>query len=206
MEDKVLSDLRKHMKPDIIKNDYINFDEPRNPDDIFITKHARKRAKQRGVNTKDVLLNKDKAGNIIVNNKVVNVLGCKGNGVSRIERQCDRCNHKYMSRYKGKKFKCKQCLDKENAEFKNAKLVNIELENAKLKNTKSVNTKLENAKLENAKLKNDLLDKIIELRKKNKSLNNQMIHLQQENTRLKNTIKQHDKKGNKKKGNKKKGK
>ena len=118
MVDKVLSDLRKSMKPDIIKNDYINFDEPRNPDDIFITKHARKRAKQRGVNTKDVLLNKGKSGNIIVNNKVVTVLGCKGNGVSRIERQCDLCNHKYMSSYKGKMPKCKQCLDKENTRLK----------------------------------------------------------------------------------------
>ena len=119
MKNKILSDLRKHMKSDIIKNDYINFDESRNSDNIFITKHARKRAKQRGVNTKDVLLNKGKAGNIIVNNKVVTVLGCKGNGVSRIERQCVSCNHKYMSSYKGKKPKCKQCLDKENAKLKN---------------------------------------------------------------------------------------
>ena len=119
MENKVLSDLRKHMKSDIIKNDYTNFDESCNSDNIFITKHARERAKQRGVNTKDVLLNKGKAGNIIVNNKVVTVLGCKGNGVSRIERQCVRCNHKYMSSYKGKKSKCRQCLDKENARLKN---------------------------------------------------------------------------------------
>ena len=119
MENKVLSDLRKHMKSDIIKNDYTNFDEPCNPDNIYMTKHARKRAKQRGVNTKDVLLNKGKAGNIIVNNKVVTVLGCKGNGGSRIERQCSRCNHKYMSSYKGKKPYCKKCLDKKNARLKN---------------------------------------------------------------------------------------
>ena len=75
MSSKIKKDLRKHTKPGILENDYINFPNTRdNPGNLFLTPHARKRCRERGVPFRDALLNKASAGAKIKGNTIVTVV------------------------------------------------------------------------------------------------------------------------------------
>ena len=116
MEYKIEKELHKHVKKSILEKDSLNFEgKYSGKDNIYITKHARKRAKERNIDVKDALLNKKKVGNRIKGNKIVTIIGDNNPNIKCGQGQkktCKTCKTKYMTTYIGKTPICSKCRNK----------------------------------------------------------------------------------------------
>ena len=103
MNNKVITDLHKHVKQGILDGDSKNFNHRAGiKGDVFITKHARRRCNERGVSVSDALVKKN-IGNVIIGNTIVTNLGERRDKKQRV---CDSCYESFMTSYEGSNPVC----------------------------------------------------------------------------------------------------
>ena len=150
----------------------------------FLTPHARRRANERNVSTRDMILGRPAANNIERDGVIITVLGnnlkpgqrtlicknCKVNHISKykgnyplckdcrpkilIKRICTTCDIKYDTKFRGENPKCYSCIQEENVKKLDNK-IDLNKNNNKNKNKNKNNKNNNNNKNKKKNNKNN---------------------------------------------------